>query len=194
MRTRAWRLVGAGIVIALAIGVSGRLVGRLRYGADDAEMMARVSAELRGRFDADASVLAAVAAQAAAGRDEIRAALVDPQEKRLFARVAAALPAERAGRVGVTVYDAAARPLAWAGRVSELPKPLISGLPALVTVPGRLGPRLVRVEPVSLSAPARTGAPPSRDATVVVEQSLADPQPTPSPADTAIVPTSFVPV
>src|ERR1043166_5940618 len=192
MRTRAWRLVSAGIVVAFAVGLSGRLVERIRLGADDAETLARVEAELRGRFDADASTLAGVAAQTASGRDVIRAALLDPQEKGLFARVAAALPPERAGRVGVTVYDAAGRPAAGAGRVSDLPKPLINGLPALVTVPGALGPRLVRVEPVSFSA--RAGSTPTRDATVVVEQSLADPQPTPTPPDTAVVPTSIVPV
>src|ERR1043166_3702624 len=106
MRTRAWRLVSAGIVVAFAVGLSGRLVERIRLGADAAE------------------TLAGVAAETASGRDVIRAALLDPQEKGLFARVAAALPPERAGRVGVTVYDAAGRPAAWAGRASDLPSPL----------------------------------------------------------------------
>jgi signal transduction histidine kinase len=192
MRTRAWPLVGAGIVVALAVGVSGRIVERVRFGAADADTLARVEAELRERFDADAAMLAGVAARVAANRDIIRAALLDPGEKGLFALVAEALPPERAGRVGVTVYDAAGHPVAWAGRVSDPPTPLITGLPALVTVPGALGPRLVRVEPVSVAvrpAPAST-----RDATIVVEQSLADPQPTPGPPDTAIVATSIVPV
>src|SRR5438132_1354112 len=95
MRTRAWRLVSAGIVVALAVGMSGRIVERVRFGAADAETLARVEAQLRGRFDADAAMLAGV---------------------------------------------------------------------------------------------------PARVASVVVEQSLADPQPTPAAADTAIVPTSIVPV
>ena len=191
MRTRAGRLVGAGIVAALAVGLSGRLVERIRFGGSDAETLSRVEADLRARFDADAAMLAAVTAQTAGGRDVIRAALLDPQEKGLFALVSNALPAERAGRVGVTVYDAAGRPVAWAGRVSDLPKTLINGLPALVTVPGALGPRLVRVEPVSISG---RNAVTTRDATVVVEQALADPQPTPMPPDTAVVPTPIVPV
>jgi hypothetical protein len=110
MRTRAWRLVSAGVVIALAVGVSGGLVERGRFGAGEAETLARVEAELRGRIDADAAMLAGVAAQTASGHDVIRAALIDPQEKGLFALVANALPAERAGRVGVTVYNAAGRP------------------------------------------------------------------------------------
>ncbi len=200
MRTGAWRLVSAGIVVALAVGVSGRFVERGRFGADDAATMARVEAELRARFDADTAMLAGVAAQTAARGDVIRAALVDPSERGLFALVAAALPAERAGRVGVTVYDVAGRPIAWAGRVSDLQQLLVSGLPALVTVPGAIGPRLVRVQPVSLgdrSAGGRGGrgrGSTGRDAAVVVEQSLADPRPTPAPADTAVVPTSLVPV
>jgi len=192
MRTRAWRLVGAGIVVALAIGVSGPFVERLRFGATDADTLVRVEAELRARFDADASLLAGVALGVAEGRDAIRAALLDPGDKRLFDLVARALPAEQAGRVGVTVYDGASRPIGWAGRVSDLPKTLVTGPSALVAVPGALGPRLVRVEPVTLAD--RSAATATREATIVVEQSLADPQQTPGLADTAIVPTTFVPV
>ncbi len=193
MRTRAWRLVGAVVVAALAVGVSGRVVERVRLGATDADTLARVEAELRARFDVDATLLAAVASTAAAGHDAIAAGLIDPSDKRLFDLVAAALPPEQAGRVGITVYDGASRPIAWAGRVSDLPKSLVTGLPAFATVPGALGPRLVRVEPVSL-APRSGAAPLARDATIVVEQSLANPQQTPGPADTAVVPTSIVPV
>src|SRR6185436_19632287 len=164
MRTRAWRLVAAGIVVALAVGASGRLVERARFGVSDAETLARVEAELRGRFDADSATLADIAARTAAARDVIRAAL-DPAERRLFELAASVLPAELAGRVGVTIYDAAGRPIGWAGRVSDLPPSLVNGLPALVTVPGYLGPRLVRVEPVDLN---ERGGAPARDATIVV--------------------------
>jgi signal transduction histidine kinase/uncharacterized membrane-anchored protein YhcB (DUF1043 family) len=191
MRTRAWRFVVIGIVVALAVGLSGGLVERVRYGASDNDTLLRVEAELRARFDADSTLLAGIAGVTAARKDAVQAALVDPIDKRLFEAVAAALPADQAGRVGVTVYDAAGRPLAWAGRVTDLPKTLVTGLSALVTVPGALGPRLVRVEPVSLN-PRNAGA--SRDVTIVVEKSLADPRQTPGPSDTAIVPTSIVPV
>jgi len=192
MRTRAWHLVSAGLVLALATGVSGRLVERLRFGAADADTLVRVEAELRARFDADAALLAGVAARITAGRDGITAAVLDPGDKGLFDLVTSALPAEQSGRVGVTVYDNAGRPIAWAGRVSDLPKALVDGPAALVARPGALGPRLVRVEPVSVRAGASPAA--ARDATIVVEQSLADPQQTPGPADTAIAPTSLVPV
>jgi signal transduction histidine kinase len=191
MQTRAWRFVGGGIIVALAVGLSGGLVERLKFGATDDDTLMRVEAELRARFDADTTLLTGIAARVAS-KDAIRAALLDPSDKQLFDEVAAAVPEGQAGRVGVTVYDTGGRPLAWAGRVSDLPKTLITGLPALVTFRGALGPRLVRVEPVSLSP--RNARSPTRDATIVVEESLADPRQTPGPADTAVMPTSIVPV
>jgi len=53
------------------------------------------------------------------------------------------------------------------------------------------GGKIVRVDPVSLNS-RNVGV--ARDVTVVVEKSLADPRETPGPADTAVVPTSIVPV
>jgi signal transduction histidine kinase len=193
MRTRAWRFVSGGIVVALAVGLSGGLVERIKFGATDDDTLVRVEAELRARFDADSTLLTAVATRAA-GKDAIRAALLDPSDKRLFEEVSAAVPADQAGRVGVTVYDPAGRPLAWAGRVSDLPKTLTTGLSALVTFRGALGPRLVRVEPITVNPRSATASASARDATIVVERSLADPQQTPAPADTAVMPTSIVPV
>src|SRR5665213_3190716 len=99
MRTRAWRVVGGGIVVALAIGVSGGIVERARLGAADTETLVRVEADLRARFATDAALLARVAATTAAGRDVIRAALLDPTDKGLFDLVERALPPEQAGRV-----------------------------------------------------------------------------------------------
>src|SRR5204863_8723070 len=179
MRTRAWRFVVIGIVAALAVGVSGGLVERVRFGATDNDTLLRVEAELRTRFDADSALLTSVGSLTAAKKDAIQAALVDPIDNRLFEAVAEALPAEQAGRVGVTVYDAAGVPLAWAGRVTDLPKSLVTGLSAVLTVRAALGPRLVRVDPVSLTS-RNVGV--ARDVTVVVEKSLADPRETPGPA------------
>jgi signal transduction histidine kinase len=191
MRSRAWRFVVGGIVVAVVVGLSGGVVERIRFGATDNDTLLRVEAELRAQFDTDSTLLSTVASQTLSRQEAVRAALLDPSDKRLFEAVAEALPADQAGRVGVTVYDGTSRPIAWAGRVSDPPKTLVGGLSALVTVPGALGPRLVRVEPLSL-APRNAAV--TRDATVVVEKSLADPRQTPGPADTAIVATSLVPV
>jgi signal transduction histidine kinase len=191
MRTRPWRFVVGGIIVALAVGLSGGLVERIKFGATDDDTLVRVEAELRAQFDADSTLLTGVTSLAA-GKEAIRAALLDPTDKRLFEQVSAALPEGQAGVVGVTVYDGAGQPLAWAGRVSDLPKTLVTGLPALVTFRGALGPRLVRVEPVTVGP--RSSAAAARDATIVVEKSLADPRQTPGPADTAVMATSIVPV
>jgi signal transduction histidine kinase len=191
MRTRAWRFVVVGILVALGIRLSGGLVERIRYGATDNDTLLRVEAELRTRFDTDAELLTSIATRTSSRQDALRAALLDSSDKRLFAAVADALPADQTGRVGVTVYDRAFLPIAWAGRVTDIPKTLVAGQSSLVTVPGALGPRLVHVQPISLAARDTASA---RDATVVVERSLADPRQAPGPADSAIVPTSIVPV
>src|SRR5262249_40282290 len=120
----------------------------------------------------------------------IQAAMRDRTETRpLFDVVSNALAEAPAGPTGVTVYDASDRPLAWAGRVSDLAKQLISGPTTLVMVPGALGPRLVRVEPIEDATHHEL----ARDATIVAEQSLTDVQQTPGLADTAVVQTSLVP-
>ena len=58
------------------------------------------------------------------------------------------MPDEARTRTGVTIYDASATPVAWAGRVWDLPKERIQGPRALFVAPGALGPRLIHVEPV----------------------------------------------
>src|SRR5262249_61134666 len=69
--------------------------------------------------------------------------------RRLFELVAAALPQDNTRRTGVTVYDTAAAPLAWAGRVSDLPKERAQGRAAMLIAPRALGPQLIRLEPVA---------------------------------------------
>src|SRR5215475_2779989 len=95
MRTRAWRFVSGGIIVALAVGLSGGLVERIKFGATDDDTLVRVEAELRARFDADSTLLTTVATRAA-GKDAIRAALLDPSDKRLFEEVSAAVPPDQA--------------------------------------------------------------------------------------------------
>jgi signal transduction histidine kinase len=108
--------------------------------------------------------------------------------KRLFDIVGAALAGNEAERTGITIYDADAAPVAWAGRVSDVPKERVDGPAALLVASGAFGPRLIRVEP--LLAPA--GAP--RVATVVVERTLGNLQAAPGLNDTFLLPTSLVPV
>ena len=166
-----WRLVRAGLAAALVVGASGWAIERARFGPTDQTALSRIEAELRQRLDASAETLGTIASQVAARRDIIRASSTSRDiaaARRLFGVVDTALSAEEAGRTGITVYDAAAAPLAWAGRVSDLPQERINGPAALLVAPGALGPQLIRVEP--LSDGDRPGT--ARAATIVVEQSL----------------------
>src|SRR5580765_29861 len=190
MRTLAWRLVAGGLLIALAVAASGGAIERARFGSTDDEALARVETELRGQFDRSARALGDLAAAVGGDPSVIRAALRDRTEsRRLFDVVSSALAQQQAGPTGVTVYDTSNRPLAWAGRVSDPAKQLVSGPEALVMVPGAFGPRLVRVEPVE----DRGHHDLARDATIVVEQSMADLQQAPGLADTAVLATSLAP-
>src|SRR5436190_14526459 len=106
--------------------------------------------------------------------------------RRLFDLAASVLPDNDARRTGVTIYDTTPAPIAWAGRVSDVPKQRVQGPAALVIVPSALGPRLIRVEPV-----AATGV---RAATVIAEQSLGLTEEAPGLVDTFVMQTSVVPV
>src|SRR5215467_851880 len=190
MRKLAWRLFAGGLVLALVVAASGGAIERARFGSTDDEALARVEAELRQQFDASARSLGEMAASVRSHSSVIHAAVRDRTEtKPLFDVVSNALAQSPTGPAGITVYDATDRPLAWAGRVSDLAKQLITGPTALVMVPGALGPRLVRVEPLEDIAHHDL----ARDATIVVEQSMADLQQAPGLADTAVLSTSLVP-
>jgi signal transduction histidine kinase len=182
------RIVGVGAVAALAAGLTGWALERSRFGPSDQSALGRVDAELRQRFDATATTLGAMTAAATAAQPE--AALAGPRDqaavKRLFDIAAAAVPPEETGRAGITIYDIAGEPVAWAGRVSDLPEGRILGPATLVVVPSALGPRLIRIEPL-----LRGGV---RTATVVAEQSLGTLEAGPGVSDAFAINTSLVPV
>ncbi len=182
------RVARAGVAAALLVAVAGWAVERYRFGSTDQEAAARVEAELRERFNTSADTLGAIASRAATARGEIAAAPRDAGAvARLFDAVERALPAEQGGRTGVTVYGSSAAPLAWAGRVSDLPTSRISGPAAFFIAPGTLGPRLVRIEPLTDASALRVG-------TIAVEQTIATVPGRPGVADTFVLPTSLVPV
>ncbi len=180
------RIVRAGAVAAIVAGAAGFAVERVRFGASDQTALARVQAEIGDRFERSASGLAAIAARTAA-QPEIP--LDGPPDqtriRRLFDVAQAAVPGNDT-QTGVTIYDSAAAPLAWAGRVSDLPKERVQGPGALLIAPSALGPRLIRVQPV-----AKNGL---RPATVVAEQSLGLTEQAPGPVDTFLMQTSVAPV
>ena len=182
-----FRIVRAGVVAALVAGAAGYAVERVRFGASDQSALDRVQAEIRDRFERSASSLGAIATRVAANPDAGSSAPRDPAGiRRLFDLVAAALPEDSTRRTGVTVCDTAAAPLAWAGRVSDLPKARVQGPAAIFIAPSALGPRLIRVEPVTADG--------VRVSTVVAEQSLGLTEEAPGLVDTFVMQTSTVPV
>src|SRR5262249_42865166 len=121
MRTLASRLFAGGLLIALAVAAAGGAIERARFGSTDDEALARVESELRRQFDAGARSLGELAADVRQNSSVIRAALRDRTEsRRLFDVVSNTLARHPEGPTGVTIYDASDRPLAWAGRVSDL--------------------------------------------------------------------------
>ena len=186
------RIAAVGIAAALLAGVAGRSVGRARLGSTDAEGFARVQAELSERVARVAQALGTRAMAIAGARDRIRNASDNPADaRRLFDLLDAQLPVATTGRAGVTVFDAAGSPVAWAGRVSDLPRERTEGPEALFVMLDALGPRLVRVQPVADTE----RAPGARLATVVVEERVDDGiGASPTLGDEFLLPTSVVDV
>ena len=185
--SRILRIVRVGLAAAVVVGLIGYGAERARFGPSDQAALSRVEAELRQRFDASATTLGAIAARIAAEPDTARPAPRDQATlKRLFDLVSAAVPDEDAGRSGITIYDAAGAPLAWAGRVSDLGKEVVLGPARLLVAPGPLGPGLIRIEVVTGGG--------ARVATVVVEQALGLARGTPGLTETFSMPTSIAPV
>ncbi len=185
------RVIRVGVAAAVIVALAGRAVEYVRFGGSDEAALARVESQLRERFDASADALAAIAARIVATRETIANAARDQgQARRLFDIAAAAAATDDSGRTGITIYDALAAPIAWAGRVSDPPRERVQGPRALFVVPGALGPRLIHVEPViDGAAPAA-----ARRATIVVEQSLGDVETAPGSGDTFVMRTSLAPV
>jgi signal transduction histidine kinase len=180
------RIVRVGVVAAIAAGLAGWTLERARFGASDDAALRRVEGELHDRVDASAATLGSMAARLAAN-PALRTAPRDQAAlRRLFDTASSVVPADDMGRTGVSLYDSAGQPLAWAGRVSDLPKERVLGPATLLVAPGALGPRLIRIEPVVGGG--------LRVATVVAEQALGAVQGAPGVSDTFAVQTSLVAV
>ena len=168
---RVVRIGLSGAVCVLAVLAAGRITERLLLGANDAAIRTRVDRGVRGAFEAMSAGLRDVARQLAdpttlqaAARDEENAAA------RLFDLAQAATVAHGNDlELAVTAYGPGSRPLAWAGRPSELPKDRLEGDEAWFIAQGALGLRLVFAMPVTDTAGNRIG-------TIASEQSIQQPR------------------
>jgi len=120
--TALGRILSAGILAVAAVAAGGLGLERARFGASDDDAIARVKADAQRRVDTSAEDLATIVARAALEVDLIRAAPRDTAAAAaLFDALDAALPEDRS-HTGITIYDPAGAPVAWAGRVSGCPK------------------------------------------------------------------------
>jgi len=186
------RIAAAGLLTAGVVGAGGFLLERARLGPTDQAAVQRIEDELGRRFAQTAEALTARALRVRANPDTIANAPRDTAAARsLFQALSAELTPDLAGSAGITVYNARGNPLAWAGRVSDVPRDRIDGPSVLFVSLDPLGPRLVRVEPVP--DPLRAGAP--RLATIVAEQLVVErTDVATSVSDTFRLPTSVVDV
>ena len=164
------RIALTGAVCVVAVIAAGRIAERLALGADDAAVRARVDRDIRGAFGVMSAGLQAIArgvgdadALAAATRGDEASArkLFDAAQRGAVARTPDV-------ELAVTAYAADSRPLAWAGRPSELPKDRIGGDEAWFVAQGALGLRLVYAMPVTDAQGNRVG-------TIAAEQSIRPP-------------------
>ena len=124
-----------------------------------------------------------------ARQPEVRAGLRDELEspRRLFAAIDTLLDPAADGPA-LTIYGATGRPLAWAGRPSELPRDRVLDGANLFVAHAALGLRLVAVEPIAESA---TNA--RRLGTVAAEARLSVPDAS-RQGETYVVETAYGPV
>jgi signal transduction histidine kinase len=194
--TAVLRILSAGMLAAVAAGATGFGLERARFGASDAAALARVQAEIRERLDRTADTLTAIAARISIQTDALAAASREPAASRtLFDQASAALRDQDEGRTGVTIYGAEGAPVAWAGRVFDLPRERLNGGAALFLAPGAIGPRLVRVQPLGdRTASVGRGRVAPLAGTIVVEHSIAAEANGPDQPDAFVLTTSIVPV
>ncbi|HEV8316764.1 MAG TPA: HAMP domain-containing sensor histidine kinase [Vicinamibacterales bacterium] len=151
---RLARILGVGLACGLLVWAGGRALEYLRLGGDQDALRARVETEVREAFDGMARSLHAMAEplatangfQAAAEGDTVAA-------RQLFDAAEGALGGKESSELAVTAYSAGGRPVAWAGRPSELPPDRLQGPEAWFIAQGALGLRLVYVTPI-ISPPA----------------------------------------
>ena len=114
-----------------------------------------------------------------------------PRVRALFESLALDVPDADSGVGGVTVYGSRGTPLAWAGRVSDMPRDRLTESSGQFVALDALGPRLVRVDPIA--DPERPTGP--RLATIVAEQLVLERTDVePSLSDSFRLPTSIVDV
>jgi signal transduction histidine kinase len=160
------RIALAGAACAVLLFFAGAALQRVMLGGSPAAARQRIQQDVRELFAARSRALRDSAQRAAPIALVRRAISEDVTATRdLFAAARAAMPRD-GDDPAVTVYDGDRKPLAWAGRASELPFDKLTGGESWFMFPAPLGLRLIYVAPV-LDGAARIG-------TVATETALPD--------------------
>jgi signal transduction histidine kinase len=143
------RTLAAGLVLSLLAGGVVWVVARQRLGATDEDAVAHIETDVQQRVAESEARLADLTARAAADPAVIRTASRDTAvAQKLFDTLASLVPPDLESTAGVTLYDVTFSPVAWAGRVVDLPRTQLDLAPSVFMAGDPLGPRLVRVDPV----------------------------------------------
>ncbi|HTL03033.1 MAG TPA: HAMP domain-containing sensor histidine kinase [Vicinamibacterales bacterium] len=151
------RIYAGGLACALVVVAAGFALERARFGASEAEGLARVERSVQSDITAVAAALTEIASSVGREPGRFDAAAADPVgtgARLLFDRADQALQGRTSGAFAVSAYrpSGSGTPLAWSGRPSEIPIERLSGDEAFFVHPVALGIRLVYISPVTDSA------------------------------------------
>jgi hypothetical protein len=169
VRRAAGRVIVGGAACAALVVAVAFAGAHVRFGSSHAATRERVAADLDRQFSSLIATLDLAVAQARQ-HPALPAAISSREQtalRTLFEHLARIEQDVRLEGYALTVYDAEGRPVAWAGRPSQLPRARIAGPDAAFLAPSSNGVRLTRVATLGdASAPER------RLATIVAEAPL----------------------
>ena len=151
------RIYAGGLACALVAAAVGFALERARFGATEAEGLARVERSVQSDISAVAAALSDIASSVAREPGLFDAAAADPVgagARLLFDRADQSLEGRTAGEFAVSAYrpSGSGTPLAWSGRPSEIPLERLSEEETFFVESVPLGIRLVYIRPVTDSA------------------------------------------
>jgi hypothetical protein len=170
------RIAMSGLMCAFGVAVAGLLLQTIWLGRTTEQSRRRVEADVRSSFDEMARSLQAIARLLSNPENVLAASQGEASAARLLFDTAERALQGGPDELAVTVYSADGRPIAWAGRPSELSIDHMQEGDAWFLSQATLGLRLVYLTPLTTGSDAR------RIGTVAAERSVGPLPPSPSTA------------
>ncbi|HTV01418.1 MAG TPA: hypothetical protein VMF13_12795, partial [Luteitalea sp.] len=142
------RVLLAGALAMLLVGLAGAGVVLYRLGADADATTRRIEADVRDRFAAHTASLSGIVAQLAARPDVVQSLDAGTRDPRVLFEALDVVSRRAVRDVAITIAAPDGTAVAWAGRPQAVPPGRAADSAALVLAPGALGLRLVYIEPV----------------------------------------------